>query len=236
MLVRLDMYDEFDKVLKAAEKIRQHAIATVGERAALFTNHFERDAYWYLNRHTENWERHVHVEQLLFGHLLDLSCSNLQESEMRFAAESRAPLHFACERFAESAACKELYLSLAIPYGHCDQLLYSISNSDDEPSHPVRVTLRHIYRSLNKPLEDWREWPAFVTGLPDHLLASARTTKELLLSDSKYLIAIENAFRPRRRKASQERKSSTITSSSSSGESELRRFFPFIALYPYPKP
>ena len=234
MLVRLSMYDAFEELIDAADQIRHHAIATVGEHAALFTMSHERDAYWYLGRHTENWERHKRYETILFGGFLDIASDAVEEErDIYFAAEHRSPLHYACGRYAESAVCKELQLSLTIGRVSSSDIFYNVTNDDeDEPTHPVRVTLRHVYAMLGRSLTEWEHWLSFVNGLPETLFNAAKTTKEQLQINPGQLAAVDAALVHRRKQTSPKRPSLVRRSP---WESELIKHFPFIESYPPPR-
>lgn len=233
MLVRLSMYDAFEEVIDAVNQIRQHAIATVGELASLFTMSLERDAYWYLGRHTENWERHKQCETLLFGDLLDLTSADAEERDVYFAAEYRAPLHYACGRYLEGAMCKELELSLVIGRASSTDFFYSVTNDDEgEPTHPVRVTLRHVYEKLGRSLSQWGHWSSFVNDLPGTLLKTADTTTEQLQANPGKLAVVDAALTEQRGQSETKRPSSFRRSP---WESELLKHFPFIEAYPHPR-
>ena len=233
LLVRLSMYDVFEELIDAANQIRRYAVETIGERASLFTRSRERDAYWYVGRHAENWERHKQYETILFGGLLELTSTDAEERDVYVVAEQRAPLHYACDRHDESTACIELGLSLVIGSASSRDLFHRVTNDDDgEPTHPVRVTLRHVYKKLGRSLIQWEHWTFFVNGLPEALLKAADTTTEQLLANPSKLAVVDAALSRQRRQSASKRPSSFCHSP---WEFELMKHFPFIESYPHPR-
>lgn len=231
LLARLEMYDEHEKILKITARIRQHAAESVGENHSLFTYYFDSDANWYLGRHDDNWESCLELERSAYGRVLDLS-EEVSEIDWLQACKRRCPLHFACGRFVEAEKCKEQYLDAVINLGSSTELIYDLINEDDEPTHPVRVTLNHIYQALGKSLTDWKHWHTFVGGIPAYLLKEAKISRSSLLHNPDQLLAIMEARHRRRRqsaKAPPERYQSPF-------ETQLLEFFPFIEAYPYPPP
>ena len=230
MLAPLQLHDAFHEITDAARVIRGYGHATIGERAALFTHHFDRDALWYLGRHTENWSRHVDYETLIFGDLVDIESVELLDKDVYFVAEMRTPLHFACGRFSESVACMERLLGLALRRDFCDQVLYSVTNDDKFPTHPVRVTLRDIYEALGKSLTEWSDWELFVSLIPDALLAPALATHEDVKNDPSVLVVVDKAmFDENRRNAARHPLPECLHSP---WDEELLKWFPFMEAFP----
>ncbi len=233
MLARLGMYEEFDKVLEGCSRIREYAIATVGECESLFTHSFERDAYWYLGRHIENWERHTRYEFAVFGQPLDPAALPEINLEVLCALDSRVPLHYACGQFREAAQCREIYLKYAMQKSSTDHLIAYVVNDDEIPSHPVRVTLQHAYQSQGLKVSHWTQWPAFVAGLPQSMLKAAGVSHEALLSDAELLQSVVKAL-TRRLRRNVSRSKRPVNPTVSPREEELLDWFPMLVSYPYP--
>ena len=63
------------------------------------------------------------------------------------------------------------------------EVLFSVYNSDPEPTARQRVTLSHVYAHLGKSLAEWLLWPTFVDRLNPKLLRLARVKGAALLAD-----------------------------------------------------
>lgn len=235
MLCRLLEHEAFSEIVRAVRRIRIHARGTVGERAALFTHFFGRDALWHLGHHAANWARQVRFERVVYGRPAQADLSGLEPKHAYFLAEQRAPLHFACLRFEESARCKELQLAIALARASSTHLFYDVTNEDDLPTDPVRVTLRHIYEALGKPLTDWPNWIPFVKGFPPTLLRAAGTTHEALIADPNLLAGVGAAL-TRRHQAAVARRRIPERVHPSPWDAELQRWFPFLERYPHRAP
>lgn len=231
MLARLQLHDAFQEIVAAADAIRAHARNSGDERAALLTHHHERDALWYLGRHDDNWARHVEFETQVFGGLIDLDAEDVADRDVYSMSQMRSPLHFACGRFSESAVCKERELSAWFKHDSFnDQLLYSVTNNDEHPTHPVRVTLRHVYAALGKSLTDWPGWEWFAALIPDPLVEKVGTTHEALRLDPSRLAAIGDAvFEKNTRNASRQ---PLPERTRSPWDDEVLKWFPFLGAYP----
>ncbi len=87
-------------------------------------------------------------------------------------------------RFEEARQCFEPALHRCIeresPSGF--NLLFRIFNSDNPPANVHRVTLTHIYQALARPLDEWSDWPRFVSQLGGSLLRAVRLKREELES------------------------------------------------------
>ena len=79
--------------------------------------------------------------------------------------------------------------------------LTRVCNTDPAPRAPRRVTLRHVYDALGRPLSAWSGWDRFVDGLHPRLLALAGLTRDELrahpelLPDLVYVLAEEQRVR-----------------------------------------
>ena len=114
-------------------------------------------------------------------------------------------------------------------HGSSRDSFYRVTNDDVKPTHPVRVTLRHIYQKLGKTLEDWPQWPLFVKHLPKTLLEEARVSREQLLADAQHLKAIDVAIKRRQKAESLSRPPQTYERSP--WEDELMKW---LSGLPYP--
>jgi len=233
MLSRLTMYDAFREIVRASRRIRIHARNSVGEDAAAFTNYFQCDALWYLGCHSANWARQIRYESVIYGRMVDLSSSELSECDIYLIAQQRASILYACGRFTEGRLCKERRLGLSLSFSPSDGFLQEVINDDKEPAHPVRVTLSHIYQALGKSLKEWKDWPRFVNGVPDELLAASSVLRDELRHDPNQLRPLFNTLMDRGRQKNKRERPRIIAPSP--WESELQKWFPFLNAYPDPK-
>ena len=78
-------------------------------------------------------------------------------------------------------------------------MLPLVFNDDDEPTSLPRVTLTHIYGSLNRSLSEWEYWNEFVDGLDQRLFEITQLNQSDLRFDasnlSKFLKRIDHEVR-----------------------------------------
>ena len=230
MLARLDIHDRNEDVVKAARVIRRHACNSGDVRAGLFTYWFERDALWYLERHSVGWDQQLRFETGWHGQPVDLFSNSVEDVVRYQVAEQRAPLHYACGRFSEAGVCQEMILSLGLSKLKSDDFLYGVTNCEETPTHPVRVTLRHIYEAQGKSLIEWADWTDFVSGLSQPLLRRAGVSRKSLRADAGLLKNVDEAIVQRRSKKPQ--RQSMPRDLKSPWEEELLRWFPFLQELP----
>lgn len=224
---RLSLREANTAIVEVIEAIRGSASESGADTR--FTHIYERDALWYLNRHDENWTRQLRFETDLYGAPVELNSTSVPEIEMYFAAEARTPLHYACGRYAESAQCKELKIGMELRGAGGERLLNEVLNLDEVPTHPVRVTLAHIYAKLGKSLGEWSEWSTFLRVLPDSLFVDANITREQVCENPADLVAMAMVLE---RRAEEIRRNVSMTPPDSSREAELMKWFPFLKTFP----
>lgn len=230
MLARLDFHDRNEDVVKIARVIRRHARNSADIRAGLFTYWFERDALWYLERHSVGWNQQLRFETGWYGQPVDLFSNSVEDVVRYQVGEQRAPLHYACGRFSEAGVCQEMILSLGLSKLKSDEFLYGVTNCEETPTHPVCVTLRHIYEAQHKSLIEWADWNDFVSGLSQPLIRHAGVSRKSLRADPSLLKTVDEAIVRRRSKKSQSQPMPRDLKSP--WEDELLRWFPFLREFP----
>ena len=236
LLCRFSLHDRFDDMVEVSRKIRRHARQSVGIEAALFTYTFENEALWYLGQHNVAWTQQLRFETDAYGHPLDLSSDDHNESDRYHILNQRSRLHYACGRYRDAAKCREFSLGLAIPRSQSEYLLYEITNLEHgkEPTHPATITLNHIYERLGKRLSDWSEWDAFARGFKPTTYRKSKVTPDALADDDSLLDVILQFLANQNRKNARRRPERKMLIESR-WESELLKWFPFIQSIPCPK-
>jgi hypothetical protein len=78
-------------------------------------------------------------------------------------------------------------------------LLFRVANLDVRPSIAHRVTLKHVYEAMGRPLTESPVWRPFVKTLTTKLLAETAIDRRSLLADPELLLELHRRIDARRR-------------------------------------
>ena len=193
-LAQLQGHHQHERVIKACRQIRRFAKRGPGSEAGLFTFHFEIDSLCELKDYKTAWRQLRVNEKLAYGKQINIASQQWTDQDQMQLRYSYAPLLYFLGRYREGCQLLEIWMDswFAGQTVHSYDLLLDVCNGEPEPSHKCRVTLAHFYTHLNKDLQSWRHWEAFVSGLHPRLFRLTGVHRDDLLSDATHLAMFVN--------------------------------------------
>jgi hypothetical protein len=184
------------EALHLLHKVRRYARDVgVADRHVRWTWTVEFEALLDLGRTEEAWRQARRQLRTFWPARSEWPVERRVRVMDHFVHFAEVPAAYFSGRYEYAARALEAHLDGMIERADAYNLLYSIYNGEEVPTHFARVTLWQVYRRLGRRLDSWKRWKRWVERLHPRLLELTRVSAPELAENADRIAVFEKRLR-----------------------------------------